>query len=58
MLTVGSVVIRVADLERLESLGARRVHWPKQPPGSHFVIMEDPEGLRFCVIDAAPEEAA
>lgn len=41
-----------AEVSRLEGLGARRVHWDKQPPDSDYVIMEDPEGNRFCVIDA------
>ena len=47
-----------AEVERLEALGARRVEWSKRPPDADYVIMEDPEGNRFCVIDAAPEEAA
>ena len=47
-----------AEVERLEALGAQRVHWPKRPPDADYVIMEDPEGNRFCVIDAAPEGAA
>lgn len=51
MLSIGSIVIRCADLERLEALGAQRVHWPKRPDGADYVIMEDPEGNRFCVID-------
>lgn len=42
-----------AEVSRLESLGARRVHWDRQPADSDYVIMEDPEGNRFCVIDAA-----
>lgn len=41
-----------AEVERLEAMGARRVHWDRQPADSDYVIMEDPEGNRFCVIDA------
>ncbi|MGB4777809.1 VOC family protein [Microbacterium sp.] len=41
-----------AEVERLERLGAHRVHWDKQPPDADYVIMEDPEGNRFCVVDA------
>jgi catechol 2,3-dioxygenase-like lactoylglutathione lyase family enzyme len=40
-----------AEVERLESLGAREVHWDKRPADADYVIMEDPEGNRFCVID-------
>lgn len=42
-----------AEVARLEELGAERVHWDKQPADSDYVIMQDPEGNRFCVIDAA-----
>ena len=49
---------QAAEVDRLESLGARRVEWSKRPPDADYVIMEDPEGNRFCVIDAAPQEAA
>lgn len=41
------------EVDRLRELGARTVQWDKQPPDADFVIMEDPEGNRFCVIDAA-----
>ncbi|MCR8670951.1 VOC family protein [Agrococcus sp. HG114] len=47
-----------AEIARLESLGARRVEWSKRPADADYVIMEDPEGNRFCVIDTAPREAA
>lgn len=49
---------QAAEIERLEGLGALRVHWPKRPEGADYVIMEDPEGTRFCVVDAAPGVAA
>ena len=44
---------QVAEVERLEGLGAKEVHWDKRPADADYVIMEDPEGNRFCVIDAA-----
>jgi hypothetical protein len=28
------------------------VHWDKRPPDADYVILEDPEGNRFCVVDA------
>ncbi len=49
---------QAAEIARLESLGAQRVHWPKRPADADYVIMEDPEGTRFCIVDAAPGAAA
>ncbi len=45
-----------AEVERLISLGARRVDWT-YPDGADFVVLADTEGNRFCVIDnsTAPE---
>jgi predicted enzyme related to lactoylglutathione lyase len=42
-----------AEVARLKGLGATEVHWDKRPPDADYVIMADPEGNRFCVIDAA-----
>ncbi|WP_052460492.1 VOC family protein [Microbacterium gorillae] len=42
-----------AEVARLVSLGARTVAWPGRPDDADYVILEDPEGNRFCVIDAA-----
>lgn len=41
------------EVRRLAGLGAREVHWDKRPADADYVIMEDPEGNRFCVIDAS-----
>ncbi|HWH38073.1 MAG TPA: VOC family protein [Candidatus Limnocylindrales bacterium] len=41
-----------AEVERLKALGATEVHWDRRPPDADYVIMADPEGNRFCVIDA------
>jgi predicted enzyme related to lactoylglutathione lyase len=41
---------RTAEVARLEGLGAKVVHWDKQPADSDYVIMEDPDGNRFCVV--------
>jgi predicted enzyme related to lactoylglutathione lyase len=46
---------QTAEVRRLEGLGASQVHWDKRPPDADYVIMEDPEGNRFCVIDASPQ---
>jgi predicted enzyme related to lactoylglutathione lyase len=42
-----------AEVKRLKTLGATEIHWDKQPADADYVIMADPEGNRFCVIDAA-----
>lgn len=42
---------QAAEVARLVGLGASRVHWDKQPQDADYVILADPEGNRFCVID-------
>lgn len=37
------------EVERLVSLGARRVEW-EYPEGADFVVLADTEGNLFCVI--------
>jgi hypothetical protein len=44
-----------AEVERLISLGARRVADWTYPDGADFVVLADPDGNLFCVIDAAHE---
>ena len=44
---------QAAEVGRLIALGATEVHWDKRPPDADYVILADPEGNRFCVIDAA-----
>ncbi len=43
---------QAAEVARLVGLGATEVHWDKRPPDADYVILADPEGNRFCVIDA------
>ena len=42
---------QATEVERLIGLGATEVHWDKRPPDADYVILADPEGNRFCVID-------
>ena len=42
---------QAAEVERLVGLGASRVEWQRMPADADFVILADPEGNRFCVID-------
>ena len=41
-----------SEVERLIALGATEVHWDMRPPDADYVILADPEGNRFCVVDA------
>ena len=42
---------QAGEVERLKDLGATEVHWDKRPPDADYVILADPEGNRFCVVD-------
>jgi len=42
-----------AEVDRLKALGATEVHWSGRPPDADYVILADPEGNRFCVVDIA-----
>ena len=44
---------QASEVKRLIALGATEVRWDKRPPDADYVILADPEGNRFCVIDAA-----
>jgi predicted enzyme related to lactoylglutathione lyase len=44
---------QAGEVERLKALGATEVHWDKRPPDADYVILADPEGNRFCVVDIA-----
>jgi catechol 2,3-dioxygenase-like lactoylglutathione lyase family enzyme len=42
---------QAGEVERLLALGATEVHWDKRPSDADYVILADPEGNRFCVVD-------
>lgn len=42
---------QAAEVQRLTTLGAREVHWDRRPDDADYIIMEDPEGNRFCIVD-------
>jgi len=42
---------QAAEVARLEALGAVRVQW-RYEPDADYVVMADPDGNLFCVIDA------
>jgi predicted enzyme related to lactoylglutathione lyase len=44
---------QAGDVQRLLALGATEVQWDRRPPDADYVILADPEGNRFCVVDTA-----
>lgn len=53
-LHVADVSEQEAEAARLVSLGARRVDW-EYPEDPDFIVLEDPEGNRFCIVDLSHE---
>jgi catechol 2,3-dioxygenase-like lactoylglutathione lyase family enzyme len=43
---------QLAEVERLVALGATRVAW-EYPDDADFVVLADPDGNLFCVIDTS-----
>ncbi len=44
---------QAGEVVRLLALGATEVHWDRRPADADYVILADPEGNRFCVVDAS-----
>jgi len=44
---------QAGEVKRLIALGATEVHWDKRPTDADYVILADPEGNRFCIVDAS-----
>ncbi|MDP9313329.1 MAG: VOC family protein [Chloroflexota bacterium] len=42
---------QAAEVARLLALGATRIPW-EYPPDADFVVLTDPDGNEFCVIDS------
>jgi catechol 2,3-dioxygenase-like lactoylglutathione lyase family enzyme len=40
-----------AEVDRLVSIGAELVVWDSYPDDPDFVVLADPDGNRFCVVD-------
>lgn len=50
-LYAGNAADQAREIDRLTGLGARRVDWDRYPDDADFVVLADPDGNRFCVID-------
>jgi hypothetical protein len=46
-----------AEAARLVSLGARRADWDSYPDDPDFIVLEDPEGNLFCIVDLSHQQA-
>jgi predicted nucleic acid-binding protein/catechol 2,3-dioxygenase-like lactoylglutathione lyase family enzyme len=46
-----TTVEQEAEIERLVGLGAQRLEWDSYPPDPDFVVLGDPDGNPFCVVD-------
>ncbi|HEY3072751.1 MAG TPA: VOC family protein [Candidatus Limnocylindrales bacterium] len=44
---------QATEVDRLKGLGASEVEWDKRPHDADDVILADPEGNRFCVVDTS-----
>ncbi|MBN9171506.1 MAG: VOC family protein [Microbacterium sp.] len=49
---------QVAEVRRLLGLGAHEVDWQNYPDDADWVVLEDTEGNRFCVVQVGPAPAA
>ena len=50
-LYVETAAEREAEVARLLTLGATRPDWPLYPARPDFVVLADPDGNLFCVVD-------
>jgi catechol 2,3-dioxygenase-like lactoylglutathione lyase family enzyme len=50
-LHVTSAAEQTAEAERLMSIGAERVDWDSYPDDPDFIVLADPDGNRFCIVD-------
>jgi catechol 2,3-dioxygenase-like lactoylglutathione lyase family enzyme len=54
-LQVASLAEQEAEAGRLVALGAQRVDWRSYPDDPDFVVLADPDGNRFCIVDLSHE---
>ena len=50
-LHVADAAEKATEAARLVSLGAERVDWDSYPGDPDFVVLADPDGNRFCIVD-------
>jgi catechol 2,3-dioxygenase-like lactoylglutathione lyase family enzyme len=47
---------QAAEAARLVALGAVRVDWDSYPADPDFVVLADPDGNRFCIVDLGHDQ--
>ena len=52
-LYAGDAADQTAEVQRLIGLGAQPVDWDSYPDDADFIVLADPVGNRFCVIDTS-----
>ena len=55
-LHVADAAEQESQAARLVSLGAERVDWDRYPDDPDFVVLADPDGNRFCVVDLSHDQ--
>lgn len=56
-LHVADAAGQAAESARLVALGAERVDWDSYPDDPDFVVLADPDGNRFCIVDLSHEHS-
>jgi catechol 2,3-dioxygenase-like lactoylglutathione lyase family enzyme len=54
-LHVDDAAQQAVEVARLVALGAERVNWDSYPEDPDFVVLADPDGNRFCIVDLGHE---
>jgi catechol 2,3-dioxygenase-like lactoylglutathione lyase family enzyme len=55
-LHVASAPEQESEAARLVALGAERVDWDDYPDDPDFVVLADPDGNRFCIVDLGHDD--
>lgn len=50
-LHVSSATEQTAEAEHLMAIGAERVDWDSYPDDPDFIVLADPDGNRFCIVN-------
>lgn len=50
-LFVDTTAEQEAEVERLVGLGASKLDWGLYPPEPDFIVLGDPDGNPFCIVD-------
>lgn len=54
-LHVADAAEQAGEVTRLVGLGAERIDWDSYPDDPDFVVLADPDGNRFCIVDLSHE---